>query len=46
MTNDDDFVELGRICAGVCQALYRRLKGRQLDELDQSVVDAIGELTT
>ena len=46
MANDQDFVDLGRVCANVCQALYRRLKGRQLDGLNQSVLDAIGELTT
>jgi hypothetical protein len=46
MANDKDYVELARACAGVCQTLYRRLKGRQLDELTQAVLDAIGDLTT
>jgi hypothetical protein len=46
MANDQDFVDLGRACGDVCQALYRRLKGRGPDELNQSVLDAIGELTT
>ena len=46
MANDQDYFELGRTCARVCQALYRRLKGKRLDELNQSVLDAIGELTT
>ena len=46
MANDQDYVELGRACAGVCQTLYRRLKGKQLDALNQSVLDAIGDLTT
>lgn len=45
MANDQDYIELGRACADVCNALYRRLKGKRLDELTQSVLDAIGELT-
>jgi hypothetical protein len=45
MANDQDYVELGRACGDVCQVLYRRLKGRQLDGLTQSVLDAIGDLT-
>ena len=44
MTNDQHFVELGRVCGGVCQTLYKRLEGRQLDGLNQSVLDAIGGL--
>jgi hypothetical protein len=44
MANDQDYVELGRACAEVCQALYQRLKGRRPDELDQSVLEAIGNL--
>ena len=46
MTNDQDYLGLGRTCAGVCQALYWGLNGRQLDELNKSVLDAIGGLTT
>ena len=46
MANDQDFINLGRACANVCQALCQRLKGRQLDELNQFVLDAIAELTT
>ena len=45
MSNDDDYVELGGVCAEVCEALYQRLKGRQSDELNQSVLGAIGTLT-
>jgi hypothetical protein len=44
MANNEDYVELGRACADVCQALYQRLKGRRSDELNQSVLDAIGNL--
>lgn len=46
MGNDQDYIDLGRTCGDVCQALYGRLKGRQLDGLNQSVLDAIGDLTT
>ena len=46
MANDQDYVELGRACGDVCQALDRGLKGRQLDELTQSILTAIGQLTT
>ena len=45
MSNDQDYVDLGRACADVCQALYRRLKGRRLDQLNPPVLSAIGELT-
>jgi hypothetical protein len=46
MANDQDYVDLGQACGDVCQVLYRKLKGRQLDQLNQSVLDAIGVLTT
>jgi hypothetical protein len=46
MANDQDYVDLGRACGDVCQVLFRKLKGRQSDQLNQSVLDAIGELNT
>jgi hypothetical protein len=46
MANDEDYVDLGQACGDICQALYLRLKGRQLEQLNQSVLDAIGVLTT
>ena len=46
MANDQDYVDLGRACGDICQVLYRRLKGRRVDGLTQSVLDAIGDLTT
>jgi hypothetical protein len=46
MANDQDYVDLGRACGDVCQVLYRRLKGRQFDGLNQSILDAIGDLTS
>ena len=45
MTNDQDYVDLGRACGDVCQVLDRGLKGKQADELTESVLDAIGDLT-
>jgi hypothetical protein len=45
MANEQDYFELGRACGDVCQVLYRRLKGRRLDGLNQPVIDAIGDLT-
>ena len=45
MANNQDYLELGQTCGEVCQALYQRLKGRRPDELNQSVLGAIGILT-
>jgi len=46
MANELDYVELGLFCAKICGALERGMNGRQLEELSQSVVDAINQLTT
>ena len=46
MANYQDYVDLGRNCGNVCQVLHRRLKGKQPDELNEAVLDAIGDLTT
>ena len=46
LANYQDYVDLGRNCADVCQVLHRRLKGKTLEELKQAVLDAIGDLTT
>ena len=43
--NKQDYADLGRLCAGVCKALDRGSKGRRLDELSPSVLEAIGQLT-
>jgi hypothetical protein len=45
MANKQDFIELGKSCGRVCQALDRGLNGRQSDELSRSVLEAIGEMT-
>ena len=46
MINSQDCVDLGLSCTDVCKVLDRGLKGRRLDELSQSVLEAIEQLTT
>jgi hypothetical protein len=46
MTNKTDYVDLGLACTDVCNALDRGLKGRRADELGQTVMEAIEQLTT
>ena len=46
MVNKTDYVDLGLACADVCKALDRGMSGRKVDELSQSVLEAIGQLTT
>ena len=45
MINQTDYVELGQACANVCLALSRGLEGKSLDELSNSVCEAIKQLT-
>jgi hypothetical protein len=45
MVNDQAYVELGLNCADVCKPLARGLNGRRLDELSESVLEAIAQLT-
>jgi len=45
MINEVDYVELGLACADVCTTLDRGLGGRSLDGLNNSVCDAIAQLT-
>jgi hypothetical protein len=45
MANELDYIELGLSCADVCQALDRGTNGKRLDELNKSVLSAIGQLT-
>jgi hypothetical protein len=45
MANKQDFVELGKSCGRVCQALDRGLNEKQPEELSRSVLEAIEELT-
>jgi len=46
MINQVDYVELGLACANVCKVLDRGLEGRSLDDLNNSVLEAIKQLTT
>jgi hypothetical protein len=46
MANDQDYVDLGQACGDLCQILYRKLEGKQEEQLNKSVLDAIGELNT
>jgi len=46
MANELEYVELGLSCANICGALDRGMNGMRLEELSQSVCDAINQLTT
>jgi hypothetical protein len=46
MVNALDYVELGIFCSDICRALERGMNGKKLEDLSQSVCDAINQLTT
>jgi len=46
MINRMDYVELGLACADVCTALHRGLDGKRPNDLNNSVREAINQLTT
>ena len=46
MSNKTEYVELGLVCAEICGALKRGTNGKRLEDLSQSVREAIGLLTT
>ena len=46
MANEQDYVDLGLGCADICRALERGMNGKRLSDLNQSVCDAIAQLTT
>lgn len=46
MLNEEDYVDIALACADVCTALKRGVDGKRLDELSQSVIEAIEKLTT
>jgi len=46
MINKVDYVELGLTCADVCKTLSRGTDGRRVDQLSQSTLNAIEQLTT
>ena len=45
VANQQEYVDLGTACADVCNALNRGLGEKRLNELSQSVLDAINQLT-
>ena len=46
MANETEYVDLGLACADVCEALNRGMNGKRLEDLSQSVREAIKKLTT
>jgi hypothetical protein len=44
MANQSDYVDLGLNCADICRALDRGMNGKKLDDLGQSVCEAISQL--
>ena len=43
--NERDYVDLGLFCADICKGLDRGVKKKKLDDLSQSVYEAINQLT-
>jgi hypothetical protein len=46
MMNEQNYVELVLNCADICRALDRGTNGKILDDLSQSVREAINQMTT
>jgi hypothetical protein len=46
MINKQEYIELGLFCAEICKALNREMYGKKLDDLSQSVREAIDQLET
>lgn len=46
MVNEQDYVKLGLSCADICQALDLGLERRRINELNESMLEAIEKLTT
>ena len=44
MLNELDYVAFGFACADVCTALDRGMNGKKMNNLDQSVCEAINQL--
>ena len=43
--DEQDYVDIGLFFANICESLHRGLGRRQLNELSQSVFEAIAQLT-
>ena len=46
MVNEQEYIDLGLFCAEICKVMDRGLDGRRLEELGQSALEAIRQLTT
>jgi len=46
MINDQDYIDLGLSCVEICRALDRGMNGKRLNDLSQSVLYVISQLTT
>ena len=46
MANEQDFVDLGLLCAAICEALKRGVGEKKLEDLSKSMSDAIDRLKT
>ena len=46
IASEEDYVELGLHCADICKAIDRGMNGKRLNDLSQSVCEAINQLTT
>jgi len=46
MANEEGYIDLGLTCASVCASLDRGLRGKRLDELSESVREAIDQLAS
>ena len=46
MVNEQDYVELGLFCAGICKTLERGIGEKELDDLSESLRGAIERLAT
>ena len=46
MSNEEEYVDIGLNCADICRALDHGVGGKRLDDLNQSVCEAINQLTT
>ena len=46
MVNEWDYVELGPSCADICKTLKQGINRKNLDDLSNSVCDAISQLVT
>ena len=45
IANEEEYVELGLHCADICKAIDRGMNGKRLEDLSQSVCEAINQLT-